>query len=80
MLKYHRLCLSEREEISRGLATGMSFRAIAQSLNRNVSTIANEVNQIYFGRNNYRATAAHKRIKGSTRGQILTFDKINLSC
>ena len=39
------LTLSEREEISRSLVTGLSFQAIAQSLDRAPSTISREVNR-----------------------------------
>src|SRR5262249_26825681 len=39
-----RLSLAEREEISRGLAGGLSFRAIAQGLGRSASTVCREVN------------------------------------
>src|SRR5689334_7523153 len=38
-----RLRLAEREEISRGLAAGLSFRAIATGLGRSPSTISREV-------------------------------------
>ncbi|SNY93744.1 Transposase and inactivated derivatives, IS30 family [Cohaesibacter sp. ES.047] len=49
------LTLSEREEISRGLITQMSLRAIARSLQRSVSTISREVRR-NGGTKNYRAT------------------------
>lgn len=39
-----RLSLGEREEISRGLAAGVSIRAIARGLNRSPSTVCREVN------------------------------------
>ncbi|MFH1207119.1 MAG: IS30 family transposase [Patescibacteria group bacterium] len=39
---YHRLSFVEREEISRGLAAGRSFRSIARQLRRSPSTIARE--------------------------------------
>src|SRR6478736_6871982 len=38
-----RLSLSEREEISRGLAAGLSLRAIAAGLGRAPSTVSREV-------------------------------------
>ena len=38
------LSLAEREEISRGLAAGLSLRAIAEGLGRAPSTICREVN------------------------------------
>jgi transposase, IS30 family len=39
-----RLSLHEREEISRGLAAGLSMRAIAATLHRSPSTVCREVN------------------------------------
>jgi len=48
------LTLPEREEISRGLITKMSLRAIAQSLRRSGSTISREVSR-NGGAKNYRA-------------------------
>lgn len=51
------LTLSEREEISRGLATGQSLRAIAVLLNRSPSTISREINR-NGGYDRYRATQA----------------------
>lgn len=54
------LTLVEREEISRGLATGESLRAIAARLGRCVSTVCREVNR-NGGRRNYRATSADEK-------------------
>lgn len=54
-----RLCLAEREEISRGLAAGLSFRAIAAGLGRSPSTVSREVNAS-GGRRHYRALAADR--------------------
>ena len=51
---------AEREEISRGLATGESLRAIAARLGRSASTVCREVNR-NGGRRNYRATKADER-------------------
>jgi DNA-binding CsgD family transcriptional regulator len=53
------LTLLEREEISRGLAAGLSFRKIADRLQRAVSTISREVN-LNGGRLKYRALAADR--------------------
>jgi IS30 family transposase len=52
-----RLSLEEREEISRGLAAGLSFRAIAASLGRSASTVSREVAG-NGGRQRYRAAVA----------------------
>jgi IS30 family transposase len=41
-----RLSLAEREEISRGLAAGMSLRAIACGMSRAASTICREVSGV----------------------------------
>ncbi len=51
------LSLSEREEISRGVATGCSIRSIARSLGRSPSTISRELSR-NGGRRRYRATKA----------------------
>jgi transposase, IS30 family len=52
-----RLSLTEREEISRGVAGGESFRCIAGRLGRAPSTISREV-AINGGRRRYRACRA----------------------
>ena len=54
-----RLSLSEREEISRGLAAGESLRGIAQRLGRAASTVSREVAG-NGGRRRYRAGVAHR--------------------
>jgi hypothetical protein len=51
------LTLREREEISRGLASGSSFREIAKCLERAVSTVSREVAH-HGGRPAYRASQA----------------------
>lgn len=53
----HHLSLLEREEISRGLAEGLSLRKIAIRLGRPTSTISREV-QRHGRRGNYRAALA----------------------
>ncbi len=54
------LRLSEREEISRGLAEGQSMREIASSLERAPSTVSREVGR-HRGRERYRAGEADRR-------------------
>ena len=51
------LSFGEREEISRGVAAGNSFRAIARTLHRAVSTVSQEVAR-HGGRSGYRAAHA----------------------
>jgi len=51
------LTLAEREEISRGIATGQSLRCIAASLGRAPSTVSREVNR-NGGRRQYRGSKA----------------------
>ena len=53
------LSLSEREEISRGIAGGRSARAIARALGRSHTTIGGEINRC-GGRSRYRAHAADR--------------------
>jgi IS30 family transposase len=53
------LTLAEREEISRGLVTQLSIRAIAAHLNRSPSTVCREINR-NGGYHDYRATQAEQ--------------------
>jgi len=50
-----RLSIVEREEISRGLQAGESYRAIARGLGRAPSTVLREVRALGRGRRGYRA-------------------------
>ncbi len=54
-----RLSLAEREEISRGLAAGLSMRRIAEGIGRAPSTVCREVN-LNGGRGRYRAMSADR--------------------
>ncbi len=54
------LRLSEREEISRGLAEGQSMRVIASSIQRAPSTVSREIGR-HRGRERYRAAEADQR-------------------
>jgi IS30 family transposase len=58
-----RLSFEEREQISRGLAAGASFRSIAKGLGRSASTVSREV-KVNAGRRRYRALRAHQRAIG----------------
>jgi len=54
------LTLAEREEISRGMATGCSMRVIAQRLSRAYSTVSREIAR-HGGRAQYRASEADQQ-------------------
>jgi IS30 family transposase len=54
------LCLTEREEISRGMASGQSIRAIARQINRSASTVSREIER-NGGHRRYRASGAEDR-------------------
>jgi IS30 family transposase len=54
------LTLAEREDISRGIASGCSLRVIAQGLQRAVSTVSREVAR-HGGHAQYRASAADQQ-------------------
>src|ERR1700676_3103659 len=54
------LTLAEREDISRGIASGSSMRVIAQRLSRACSTVSREVVR-HGGRTQYRANAADQQ-------------------
>lgn len=60
------LSFGEREEISRGIAAGDTFRAIATRLNRAVSTVSQEVAR-HGGRRRYRAVQADRAAWESAR-------------
>jgi transposase, IS30 family len=61
-----RLSLAEREEISRGLAAGLTLTAIARTLGRSVSTISREVTR-NRGPRGYRAVHADRLAEARTR-------------
>jgi IS30 family transposase len=60
------LGFNEREEISRGIAAGNTFRGIARGLKRAVSTVSREVAR-HGGRGCYRATQADRAAWESAR-------------
>ena len=64
------LTLAEREDISRGIASGSSIRAIAKSLQRAVSTVSREVAR-HGGRPQYRASEAdHQAWESALRPKV----------
>jgi len=58
------LTLAEREDISRGIASGSSIREIAKGLQRAVSTVSREVAR-HGGRPEYRASDADQKARES---------------
>src|SRR6516225_6017523 len=60
------LTSAEREEISRGLANGASFRAVSRGLGRAASTVSREVRR-HGGRRRYRAAVADTRAWARSR-------------
>src|ERR1035441_10377540 len=58
------LTLAEREDISRGIASGSSIREIASGLQRAVSTVSREVVR-HGGRPLYRASEADRQAWGA---------------
>lgn len=68
LAKYRRLDLNDREEISRGLAAGMSLCEISRHLKRHKSTISREVNRTRkLNHLTYRAVLAQKRSRRDAR-------------
>lgn len=67
MVKYKRLNLAEREEISRYLVLNYSYRQIALCLNRSPSTIIRETYRNFTGRLAYRAVLGEKRARCITK-------------
>ena len=66
------LTLAEREEISRGLASGSSIREIARGLKRAASTVSREVAR-HGGRPLYRASGAdHQAWKSALRPKAVS--------
>ena len=64
MIKYQRLNMNEREEISLGLAQGKSRRDIAANIGRSPSTVAREIlrnHYPYYDYNHYRAAKSQRR-------------------
>jgi IS30 family transposase len=74
------LSLEEREEISRGMASGESLRSIARRLGRSASTVSREVAR--NGRSGYRAhradQAALRRVRRPKACKLATNPKLAL--
>ena len=66
------LSLAEREEISRGVVAGRSFRSIATSLSRAPSTVSREINR-NDGRQHYRANVADEAAWNRATRSPITF-------
>ena len=60
MIKYQRLMFTEREEISRYLASNLSIRAISSALRRSPATISREIKRSCWDRKFYRAIGGQK--------------------
>jgi len=74
------LSTGEREEISRGLCSGLSFRQIASGLHRSASTVSREVNR-NGGRDAYRAESADTRAwNEAQRPQLCKLAKTSQLC
>ena len=65
--QYSHMSALEREEISRGLALGVSLRAIARQLGRNPSSVSRELSRNAEERHRYRATGAQLRAQRRAR-------------
>lgn len=61
MAFYQHISFKEREEISRGLASGFSLRQISRQLGRDVSTLSRECRRAQRNRFVYRALKAQKQ-------------------
>lgn len=77
MVNYKRLNDLEREDISRMLSQKCSFRNIAKTLNRNVSTISREVNTGSCNKYTYRAIKAQSRAKRNSAKRKTGKHKLN---
>jgi IS30 family transposase len=66
MAHYRRLSFTEREEVSRLLATGASLRATGRALGRAPSTVSRELARQHATPVTYRAVTAHQWAQRST--------------
>lgn len=67
MRMYQRVTFEEREELSRFLALGLSFREAGRRLGRSASTVSREVGRFCSGAQAYRATTAQRRAEAGGR-------------
>jgi len=67
MNQYQRLNFSEREELSRYLSNGLSYREVARLTNRSPSTLCREVLRNSPTRSLYRAIDAQKKARRAAR-------------
>jgi len=67
MTKYQRLTLTEREELSRYLMMDLSYRQLANMLNRSPSTLYREIHRRGWARSSYRAVPAHQQARQRAR-------------
>ncbi len=77
MKHYKRLNDLEREEISRMLSQKCSFRDIAKTLNRNVSTISREISAGSCNKYTYRAIKAENRARRNSAKRKIGKHKLN---
>lgn len=77
--RYKRLSLKEREEISRSLAQGISFRSIAGLLERDVSTISREINRASMNKHTYRAGCSQRRASRNASKRRKDKTKLSMS-
>lgn len=77
--RYKRLSLKEREEISRSLAQGLSFRNIAGLLERDVSTISREINRASMNKHTYRAERSQRRASRNASKRRKDKTKLSMS-
>ena len=77
MSNYKRLNDLEREEISRMLSQKCSFREIAKTLGRNVSTISREISAGSCNRHTYRALTARNRARRNAAKRKYGKHKLN---
>ena len=73
MNKYTRLTFTEREEISRALATGASIRTVGKMVGRHPSTVCREINRLGSGRVVYRAY--HAQVQAVCRARSRRYGK-----